>query len=145
MMTTEPEPNRQETCCESSPEPSAAEQHETKEKRHFESCGNAFHAGREDATAKAKQAAPQVKGVIADAVYDVTYGLAYGAFFAGAFAKEFIPKSVVEVVSDGVSKGAAAGKAAANQWCQSDKSTPVTPEDDAERSASRPAALPSPA
>jgi len=81
------------------------------EKRHFESCRDAFTSGKQDATAKAKEAAPKLKGFIADTVFDVAYGAAYGTFFASAFASEFVPQSV----KDGVAKGAAAGRDAARK------------------------------
>jgi len=80
-------------------------------KRHFESCSDAFQSGRDDATAKAREAAPKLKGVIADTIFDMAYGAAYGAFFASAFAHEFVP----QVVKDGVAKGAAAGRSAADK------------------------------
>ena len=83
----------------------------TQEKRHFDSCSHAFQSGREDATAKAREAAPRLKGFLADAVFDVAYSAAYGAFFAGAFAHEFVPQSV----KDGLAKGAAAGRGAASK------------------------------
>lgn len=82
-----------------------------KEKRHFESCADAFRAGREDATAKAREAAPKLKSAVADVVFDIAYGATYGAVFAGAFANEFVPQAV----KDGVAKGAAAGKDAADK------------------------------
>lgn len=84
---------------------------EEKEKRRFESCSDAFKSGRQDATEKARAAAPKFKGAVADAVFDVAYGAAYGAFFASAFANEFIPRAV----KDGVAKGAAAGRDAASK------------------------------
>lgn len=84
-------------------------------KRQFDNCGAAFKAGRSDATAKAREAAPKLKGAVADAVYDVAYGAAYGVFFAGAFANEFVPRSVRDVVGKGVAKGAAAGRKAADK------------------------------
>ena len=87
----------------------------TDPKRHFDSCSNAYQAGREDATTKAREAAPKLKGAVADTIYDVAYGVTYGAFFAGALAKEFIPKAVKDVVAQGVEKGAAAGRAAADK------------------------------
>ncbi len=82
-----------------------------KGKRSFESCADAFNSARQDATDKAKEAAPKIKGAIADAVFDMAYGAAYGTFFASAFANEFIPQTV----KDGVAKGAAAGRAAADK------------------------------
>ncbi len=81
------------------------------EKRHFESCSDAFKAGKEDATAKAREAAPRLKGFVADAIFDVAYSAAYGAFFAGAFANELLPQTV----KDGLAKGAAAGRKAADK------------------------------
>ena len=81
------------------------------EKRNFESCSDAFKSGMEDATAKAKEAAPKLKGMVTDTVFDMAYGAAYGAFFASAFANEFIPQAV----KDGVAKGAAAGRDAAEK------------------------------
>ncbi len=87
------------------------ENKDTKEKRHFESCSDAFRAGKEDATAKAREAAPKLKSAIADVIFDVAYGATYGAVFAGAFANEFVPQAV----KDGVAKGAAAGKDAADK------------------------------
>lgn len=96
-----------------SPPHNAAEKTDTK--RHYDSCSNAFRAGRDDATAKAREAAPKFKGVVADTIYDVAYGVTYGAFFAGAFANEFIPKAVKDVLAQGVEKGAAAGRAAADK------------------------------
>ena len=83
----------------------------TDAKRHFDSCSDAFQSGREDATAKAREAAPKLKGAIADTIFDMAYGAAYGAFFASAFANEFVP----QVVKDGVAKGAAAGRSAADK------------------------------
>lgn len=87
----------------------------TEAKRQFDSCSNAFQAGREDATAKAREAAPKLKSAVADTIFDVAYGVTYGAFFAGAFANEFIPKAVKDVVAQGVEKGAAAGRKAADK------------------------------
>ena len=84
---------------------------ENEAKRHFESCSDAFQSGREDATAKAREAAPKLKGAIADTIFNMAYGAAYGAFFASAFANEFVPQSV----KDGVAKGAAAGRDAADK------------------------------
>ena len=81
------------------------------EKRSFESCSDAFKSGMEDATAKAKEAAPKLKGMIVDGIFDVAYSAAYGAFFASTFANEFVPQAV----KDGVAKGAAAGKEAAEK------------------------------
>ncbi|MFK7909324.1 MAG: hypothetical protein AB8F34_01855 [Akkermansiaceae bacterium] len=80
-------------------------------KRHFESCADAFRAGKEDAAAKAQEAAPKLKSAIADVIFDVAYGATYGAVFASAFANEFVPQAVKE----GVAKGAAAGKDAADK------------------------------
>lgn len=88
---------------------------ENEGKRHFESCSDAFKAGKEDAAAKAREAAPKLKAAIADALFDVAYGATYGAVFAGAFANEFVPKSVKEAVEKGVAKGAAAGRSAADK------------------------------
>ncbi len=85
------------------------------EKRHFESCSDAFQAGKDDATARAREAAPKLKAAIADAIFDVAYGATYGAVFAGAFANEFVPKSVRDAVEKGVAKGAAAGRGAADK------------------------------
>ncbi len=85
------------------------------EKRHFESCSDAFKSGREDATAKAREAAPKLKAAVADVIFDVAYGTAYGACFAGAFANEFIPKTVKDVVGRGVAKGAETGRSAADK------------------------------
>ncbi|MBT8038297.1 MAG: hypothetical protein KJO21_12210 [Verrucomicrobiae bacterium] len=84
---------------------------DTEKKRHFDSCSDAFRSGRDDATAKAREAAPELKAAIADVIFDVAYGTAYGAFFASAFANEFVPQTV----KDGVSKGAAAGRRAADK------------------------------
>ncbi|MEJ6572268.1 MAG: hypothetical protein QNL01_12015 [Akkermansiaceae bacterium] len=85
------------------------------EKRHFESCSDAFQAGKDDATARAREAAPKLKAAIADAIFDVAYGATYGAVFAGTFANEFVPKSVRDAVEKGVAKGAAAGRTAADK------------------------------
>ena len=87
------------------------ENSQEQEKRHFDSCTDAFKAGRDDATAKAREAAPRLKSFVADAVFDVAYSAAYGAFFAGAFANEFVPQTV----KDGLAKGAAAGRSAADK------------------------------
>jgi hypothetical protein len=88
---------------------------DTEEKRHFESCSDALRSGREEATAKAREAAPKLKAAVADVIFDVAYGAAYGACFAGAFANEFVPKTVKDVVGKGVAKGAAAGRSAADK------------------------------
>ena len=113
----------------------------TDPKRHFDSCSNAFQAGREDATTKAREAAPKLKGAVADTIYDVAYGVTYGAFFAGALAKEFIPKAVKDVVAQGVEKGAAAGRAAADKVRQPSPSANET----GEVAESDPLELPAPA
>lgn len=93
------------------------------EKRNFESCSEAFKNGKQDASAKAKEAAPKLKGLIADTVFDMAYGAAYGAFFASTFANEFLPQAV----KDGVAKGAAAGRDAADKVRERAKSA-VNPE-----------------
>lgn len=87
------------------------ENQEPVRKRHFESCSEAFRAGKEDATAKARETAPKLKSAIAGVIFDVAYGATYGAVFAGAFANEFVPRAV----KDGVAKGAAAGRNAADK------------------------------
>ncbi|MGC6427713.1 MAG: hypothetical protein ACON5H_12065 [Akkermansiaceae bacterium] len=78
------------------------------QKRQFESAYEAFRAGKEEGSVKAREEAPHVKGVLAEVIHDFAYSLAYGSNFAGAFANEFVPKNIREVMA----KGAAARRAA---------------------------------
>ncbi|MGB0991645.1 MAG: hypothetical protein ACPG32_04160 [Akkermansiaceae bacterium] len=95
-------------------------------KRQFESCGDAFSAGRSDATSKAREAAPKLKEAVSGAVHDLAYGAAYGVFFAGAFANEFVPQSV----KDGIAKGAKAGRNAADKMRSTAKNQDTDPGDE---------------
>lgn len=82
---------------------------EEKAKRQFDTMGDAFQAGKDEGSAKAREAAPSLKSCVAEAFHDLAYGVAYGAFFTGSFANELVPKTV----KSGLAKGAKAGKAAA--------------------------------
>ncbi|MEO1844485.1 MAG: hypothetical protein ABGZ37_09440 [Akkermansiaceae bacterium] len=75
-------------------------------KRQFESFGEAVRSAKDDATSKAKEAAPKMKSAVAEVIYDLTYGSAYGAVFLGAFAAELVPKPI----KDEFTKGAKAGR-----------------------------------
>ena len=90
--------------------PPAGEQPvEEKIKRQFDSMGDALRAGKDEGSAKAREAAPGLKSCVAEAFYGLAYGVAYGAFFSGFFVNELVPKAV----KSGFAKGAEAGKAAA--------------------------------
>lgn len=117
MNTEDTEPKNEEA---RSAESGSFENERADERRHFESCSNAFKAGKEDATAKAREAAPKMKSAVTETVHDVAYGLAYGAFFAGAFAHELLPKSVKDAVAKGIDRGSAAGRNAAEKVTQPD-------------------------
>ena len=80
---------------------------EEETKRQFDTMGDALRAGKDEGSAKAREAAPGLKSCVAEAFHD----LAYGAFFTGSFANELVPKTV----KSGLAKGAEAGKAAARK------------------------------
>ena len=80
-------------------------------KRQFDTMGDALRAGKDEGSAKAREAAPGLKSCVAEAFHDLAYGAAYGAFFTGSFANELVPKTVKR----GLAKGAEAGKAAARK------------------------------
>ena len=82
---------------------------EEKIERQFDTMGDALWAGKDEGSAKAREAAPDFKSCVAEAFHGLAYGVAYGAFFSGFFVNELVPKTV----KSGLAKGAEAGKAAA--------------------------------
>jgi hypothetical protein len=84
---------------------------EEETKRQFDTMVDALRAGKDEGSAKAREAAPSLKSCVAEAFHDLAYGIAYGAFFTGSFANEIVPKTV----KSGLAKGAEAGKAAARK------------------------------
>jgi len=84
---------------------------EEETKRQFDNMRDALRAGKDEGSAKAREAAPGLKSCIAEAFHDLAYSVAYGAFFTGSFANELVPKTV----KSGLAKGAEAGKAAARK------------------------------
>ena len=94
---------------------------EEAEKHHFESVAEAMRSAKDDATNRAKEAAPKMKSAVAAAIYDLTYGGAYGAVFLGAFASELIPKPVRESFSKGAKAGRDTAKKAKDKVCDTMK------------------------
>ena len=84
---------------------------EEETKRQFDTMGDALRAGKNEGSAKAREAAPGLKSCVAEAFHNLAYGVAYGAFFTGSSANELVPKTV----KSGLAKGAEAGKAAARK------------------------------
>jgi hypothetical protein len=94
---------------------------EEDEKHQFESVAEAMRSAKEDATNRAKEAAPKIKSAVADVLYDLSYGGAYGAVFLGAFASELIPKPVRESFSQGAKAGRDTAKKAKDKVCDAMK------------------------
>jgi len=91
--------------------PSEEQTVEDESKRQFDTMSDAIKAGKQEGSAKAREAAPSLKSCVAEAFHDLAYGVAYGAFFTGSFANELVPKTV----KNGLSKGAKAGRDAAQK------------------------------
>lgn len=91
----------------------------------FNNFKDALKHGADDARAKAQEAAPKLKGAIAEAAFDLAYSVAYGTVFAGAFANEFVPQSVKE----GLKKGAEAGRRASEKARERAKHKPSDVEE----------------
>ena len=87
----------------------------TKRKRHFDSFGEAFRGAREDATRKAKEAAPRMKSAVTEVVYELAYGGAYGGVFLGALAAELVPENIKESVARGARAGREKARTAADR------------------------------
>ncbi len=91
--------------------PSEEQPVEEETKRQFDTMNDALRAGKDEGSAKAREAAPSLKSSVAEVFHDLAYGVAYGAFFTGSFANELIPNTL----KNGLAKGAEAGKAAARK------------------------------
>ena len=113
MMEDQQSPNE-------SPEIPQTESEED-EKRQFESVAEAMRSASDDATNRAKAAAPKMKSAVADVLYDLTYGGAYGAVFLGAFVTELIPKPVRESFLKGAKAGRDTAKKAKDKVCDAMK------------------------
>ena len=109
---------------ETTPEPHP-EGHAEDPKPAFNNFKDAVKHGADDARAKAQEAAPKIKGAIAEAAFDLAYSVAYGTVFAGAFANEFVPQSVKE----GLKKGAEAGRRASEKAREKAKHKPSEVEE----------------
>lgn len=103
---------------------------EEAEKHHFESVAEAMRSAKDDATNRAKEAAPKMKSAVADVLYDLTYGGAYGAVFLGALASELIPKPVRESFSKGAKAGRDTAKKAKDKVCDAMKREADEPSGD---------------
>jgi len=64
-----------------------------------------FRKGLDDAAAKAKQYAPEVKKELEGLMQEVAYGAGFVPGFVGTLVKEFLPEKMNEYVEKGVSKG----------------------------------------
>lgn len=68
---------------------------EEETKRQFDNMGDALRAGKDEGSAKAREAAPGLKSCIAEAFHDLAYGVAYGAFSPS------VEEDVVELIEEG--------------------------------------------
>jgi len=87
-----------------------------------------FRKGLDDAAAKAKQYAPEVKKELESLMQEVAYGAGFVPGFVGTLVKEFLPEKMNEYVEKGVSKG----EQNAQELAKKMKNTSCSPESSAE-------------
>lgn len=103
--------------------------HDSKpEKKGFSGIDEVFKTAIDDASAKAREAAPKVKDAIDKALQDLVYGVAYGTSFTGTFVNEFVPDAVKESVCKGASEGRQAAAEASGRMREASEKRATTPE-----------------